>query len=665
MKFKSIASRLRLGLGLIVLLVAIIIIVISGYNYLQMIDQGKRELVSSEVVLEEVIQMKLDDATAIARLYSTDNTIITSVLKDEVQQMKINIGNIFKSYEASSGLAVMEVGDETGIVLFKAHAPTDNGEDRSQEKNIQAAMKGRFTSGLELNETGIIVKSYAPIKAGTNTIGTLQVGYDQIIYEIYNRISNNRLEVYSPTAMLYTSDEKRTSLVQQNFKDAAITKAFNGEGVLVRSFDEMIKYHPILDKDETVIAVVAIRYDLSEINKNTLQSLLINGISLLIIIAFITWIIFSFKKHLTKPIIDFTTQLEYMAEGDFRDHQRVHKKILRKSDETGKLSRSIMAVTATINETVNAIAETSVDVKERASVLSESSTIGATTVSEVSQAFEAFAEGIQNQASDVNQSLNNMYQLSEVINTNQVLSNHIMDRTKDIENEYENSDAKLKNMAEQFRASKKSTADLETTVEKLLNSSNKIGEIVSVIRNIAGQTNLLALNASIEAARAGEHGRGFAVVADEIRKLAEMTSNSTDDIYSITSSIVENVDEMKLGMDHSMEMLTEADVQLKDVEVSLEAISERVHVTYDDVNLLLENTQAIENKKDLTLEALESIAAVIEETVSTSEEIASSLMTQDEMIQNISSQADAMKEVSQILYQLMSQFKVDSKKDMS
>ncbi|MFC3125343.1 methyl-accepting chemotaxis protein [Pseudoroseomonas globiformis] len=72
--------------------------------------------------------------------------------------------------------------------------------------------------------------------------------------------------------------------------------------------------------------------------------------------------------------------------------------------------------------------------------------------------------------------------------------------------------------------------DTDATVRALAQSANKIGEVVSLITNIAGQTNLLALNATIEAARAGEAGKGFAVVASEVKNLAQATSKATDEI---------------------------------------------------------------------------------------------------------------------------------------
>ena len=173
--------------------------------------------------------------------------------------------------------------------------------------------------------------------------------------------------------------------------------------------------------------------------------------------------------------------------------------------------------------------------------------------------------------------------------------------------------------------------ELKEDMTQLNEHAQDITRIMGVISDIADQTNLLALNAAIEAARAGEAGRGFAVVADEVRKLAEKTMASTNDVGNAIKAIQESTAKSMEGVERSVARIGEATELAGQSGSALEEIVATVEATGDQVN---------------------AIAAASEEQSAASEEINHSIVQVNDMARQT---AEAMGEAAKAVSDLAAQ----------
>ncbi len=189
----------------------------------------------------------------------------------------------------------------------------------------------------------------------------------------------------------------------------------------------------------------------------------------------------------------------------------------------------------------------------------------------------------------------------------------------------------MRAIAEVVRQSADSIGDLAESAEQ-------IGEIISVIDDIADQTNLLALNAAIEAARAGEQGRGFAVVADEVRKLAERTGTATAEI----SNVIKEVQSKTSGVVQSMESgIVEVDKGRELADQAGSSLGEIVQMSQSVMNMVEQIAQVSDQQTAVANEVAQSVEAISSVTESTARQSEESL----EAAKMLNDQAEELQQI--------------------
>ena len=249
-------------------------------------------------------------------------------------------------------------------------------------------------------------------------------------------------------------------------------------------------------------------------------ALVLTGVGLLFFFVIIGVLYLLISRLVVRPIRELSAQVEDIAkgEGDLTKVLPIHSK-----DEIGHLAGEVNHLTQTVRQIIATLYNQACMLGGHTCELSNATEQIAKQVKEqmehadtVATAAEEMSSTIQNVAENTSQSVS----LASTVDTAASTGLEVVKETWQC----------MTSVAESVESTLAGVTELER-------SSASIGDMLSLIEDIADQTNLLALNAAIEAARAGEAGRGFAVVADEVRSLAEKTTKSTKEIERIVAKI--------------------------------------------------------------------------------------------------------------------------------
>ncbi len=344
----------------------------------------------------------------------------------------------------------------------------------------------------------------------------------------------------------------------------------------------------------------------------------------LVIIAGIGFV-WMLRSMLGKPINVLAGHFNELATGDLTQRVKVSRK-----DEFGTLGNSFNTFVGKIHSIISEVTDSTQQV--------------ASASTQIAASAEEMAAGIANQQEQTTQVSAAVEEMSATVGEVSAKSKEAASAAQKSGSEATEGGMVVTETVEEMGGISEQVNIAATAVSELGRKGEQIGEIISVINDIADQTNLLALNAAIEAARAGEHGRGFAVVADEVRKLAERTTDATEEVGK---SIREIQDETSTAVTQ--------------IQASTERVMKGVELASSAGEALSRIVDSSQNVQGM----VQSIAAASEQQSTASTQIARNIEQIDsitrESLQGAQQSAMAAAQLStqaEGLQEIVSQFKV-------
>ena len=392
----------------------------------------------------------------------------------------------------------------------------------------------------------------------------------------------------------------------------------------------------------------------SESDKNTFTKYLVILVALGLVATIVfTIIIMATYKGIKMFINQFKSLMEQAEKGDLTIKGEIHKK-----DELGE-------VTSKFNEFITSIRNLISETKEATETVALSSNEIMKTTDEISNTSQEVANTVSDLAESTSKQIEFAEQSNEKvkvvveglkkITTNSIYINKLTNTAIETVN---SGASTLKEQIKIMDNTKDSSKRVSEVIWNLSTKSNEIGEVVEFINGITEQINLLSLNAAIEAARAGEAGRGFTVVANEVKKLAELSRESTLKISKLINEIQSDIKKSVEEVSNTNQSIDKQAVALKNTDDSLKKIETSVFEVTQKIKEVTAETEAINNSTSVVEDAIGKMVALIETNASSTEEVAASTEEHTASIEEISASMNVLTDLSNNLEKTIRKFKV-------